>query len=90
MEYETILKTNVEDFIIERINDNYNNLIKNARYLKEEKECGKLAEKLTKEFNIELFEKYKNQNNNLQYLELQESYKKGFKDCIYIMFNKNN
>ncbi len=89
MRYEEILSSSVNDFIMDRINENYSNLIKDKQYLVKQKACKKIMNNLVSKIDINMFEKYKEENNSLQYLELKEIYKLGFKDSMIIFNNKN-
>lgn len=89
MRYEEILSSSVNDFIMDRINENYSNLIKDKQYLAKQKACKKIMNNLVSKIDINMFEKYKEENNGLQYLELKEIYKLGFKDSMIIFNNKN-
>lgn len=83
------LKVSIDEFIADRLNKNYSNMMKKLQYIKEQKECTDLAKKLVNQCDTNLFEKYKSKNNDLQYLELQEIYKLGFIDSMVIFTSKN-
>lgn len=88
MENNSNLKEDLKDFINERLNQNYKNLVSNKEYKKKEEECRDLVDKLNKSFNIDLFELYRDKNNNIQYIELQQAYLAGFKDSNIIFNSK--
>lgn len=89
MEYINKLEEDVNDFILERLNDNYDKLIKDTEYIKRKEEYNYLLDKVRHNVEINLFDEYREKCNHLQYLELQEAYKMGFLDSMIILSEKN-
>ena len=89
MKYISELEEDVNDFIFERLNDNYDKLIKNSEYIKQKEECKYLLDKVRPKVQINLFDEYREKCNHLQYLELQEAYKMGFMNSMIIFKEKN-
>ena len=83
MENTDYLKEDVKDFVTERLNKSYEKLMNDNEYKEKSKQCNELIHKINQDFNTNLFQKFRDENNNLQYIELQHAYIKS----IYLMFD---
>ena len=89
MNREDNLLENVNDFIEERLIRSYNDLKTNKGYLKLEKNCEETLKKIaTRLEDMKLIEDYENQKNDMYDIQLKQAYKTGFKDSIFMIFNK--
>ncbi len=86
---DRILLENVEDFIEERLNQSYSDLKGNREYIRLEKDYELIFKKLTE--NIEekkIIEEYEKIKIDMYEIQLKQAYRSGFKDSIYLLFNK--
>lgn len=88
MENTDYLKEDVKDFVTERLNKSYEKLMNNNEYKDKEKQCNKLIHEINQNFTTDLFQKFREENNQLQHIELQHAYIKGFTDSTIIFVNK--
>lgn len=85
---ENLLKNSLSDFIEERLLESYNIASNLTEYKKDKNKYIKLENtflsKLDNENLIEDYNHLKDRKSFLDTLELEESYKIGFKDCLEI------
>ena len=81
------LQETMKMFVENRLNDNFRRLSKDKKYSEKRQYCNDCIEKLSEGFSIELFERYREVQNQLFYQELQNAYVLGFNDCTNILFN---
>lgn len=89
MDKDKILLEDVEEFIEERLNQSYSDLKNNSEYVKLEKDYDDIFKKLTE--NIEekkIVEEYEKIKIDMYEMQLKQAYRSGFKDSIYLIFNK--
>lgn len=80
------LQENIKTFIDERLNNNFMRLVKSKKYSEKRKNYNECIEELGKNFSEEIFEEFRDIQNQLFYQELQEAYKLGFRDSINVFF----
>lgn len=89
MNKDRVFLEDVEDFIEERLNQSYSDLKNNSEYVKLEKDYDAIFKKLTE--NIEenkIVEEYEKIKIDMYEMQLKQAYRSGFKDSIYLIFNK--
>ena len=89
MDKDKVLLEDVEEFIEERLNQSYSDLKNNSEYVKLEEEYDAIFKKLTE--NIEenkIVEEYEKIKIDMYEMQLKQAYRSGFKDSIYLIFNK--
>ena len=79
MKFRKDLKKNIEEFVIERIDENYRVLMKNESFLEKKQRLNNYIEEINQHCDIE---KILDLQNSLHYQELQELYKQAIKDSI--------
>ena len=84
------LKDNLYDFIEERLHESYSNLNKKKEYKEIQNKYIDFLQKIEKELsnNVELVEDFTSSEADLYTMQLQEAYKTGLKDSIYILIDK--
>ncbi len=88
MKDNTNLKENLQDFIEERLQESYENLVHTKEYKEILNKNTKLMESITDMTNDnELIEKYKKTEYDLYTIQLQQAYLIGFKDSNIIFNN---
>lgn len=89
MENKTNLKENLQDFIEERLNENYTNIVHTKEYKEISNKNTKLIESITdKAKDNKLIEEYKKTEYDMYELQLIQAYLTGFKDSNIIFNNK--
>lgn len=89
MENKTNLKENLQDFIEERLNESYTNIVHTKEYKEISNKNTKLIESITdKAKDNKLIEEYKKTEYDMYEMQLQQAYLTGFKDSNIIFNNK--
>ncbi len=90
MKNNTNLKENLQDFIEERLQESYENLVHTKEYKEILNKNTKLMESITDKANDnELIERYKKTEYDLYTVQLQQAYLTGFRDSNIILYNQN-
>lgn len=84
------LKENVQDFITERLNQSYTQIVGNKTYSKIADKYFKLFEKIENVIqDTSITDKYKEAQFDMYTMQLEEAYKTGFKDSAKVFLNKS-
>lgn len=85
MENKTNLKENLQDFIEERLNESYTNIVHTKEYKEISNKNTKLIENITdKAKDNKLIEEYKKTEYDMYEMQLQQAYLTGFRDSTMI------
>lgn len=89
MKNNSNLKENLQDFIEERLNESYTNLLHTKEYKKISNKHLEAFKNLKNEIenNTDILEKYEEAEANLYYMQLKQAYLTGFKDSNIIFNN---
>lgn len=88
MENNTNLKENLQNFIEERLNESYTNIVNTREYREISNENANLIKKImNKAKDNKLIEEYKKTEYDMYERQLQQAYLTGFRDSN-IIFNK--
>ena len=84
------LKENLQDFITERLNQSYAQIVGNKSYSKIADQNFKLFTEIENAIqNTDITEKYKETQFDMYTMQLEEAYKIGFRDSAKVFLNKN-
>ena len=85
MENKKNLKENLQDFIEERLNESYTNIVHTKEYKEISNKNTKLIESITdKAKDNKLIEEYKKTEYDMYEMQLQQAYLTGFRDSTMI------
>lgn len=83
------LKTDINDFIEERLAESLENISNNEEYKEVKEKYYKRLNKLKEEIsNIKTIDSYKEAEHDISTIQLKQAYKTGFQDGIKIIMNK--
>lgn len=89
MKNNSNLKENLQDFIEERLNESYTNIVHTKEYKEISNKNANLMESITdKAKDNNLIEEYKKTEYDMYEMQLQQAYLTGFKDSNIIFNNQ--